>query len=115
MKLSRRNLIKSTAAATVVAAASAKAGSAAAPALFVYDSRSAESRALAKRHLCPSIDVAKEDANFWSSLRTLSPSGPVIGLTSWSDLVMVRGFLEEKGLRLKSEKPRGALFHWSMR
>ncbi len=44
----------------------------------------------------------------------LTAEGPVGGLTGWSDWVIVRGLLQEKGKRVKSQRQAGALFHWSM-
>jgi len=43
-----------------------------------------------------------------------APRGRVVGLTSWSDLVLARGLLEEKGLRLRAQARCGRLFYWEM-
>lgn len=113
--ISRRTLIKTGAAA---AAASAAAGPiaavSAAPVLVVFDGRSERSRAFARNHLAPGIDVAVEDENLWRTLRSAAPTGSITGMTTWSDWVVVRGLLEEKGKRVRSEKQSGTLFIWTM-
>ncbi len=80
----------------------------------VYDSRLPQSRGLLGRRAQSAIDVAQEHANFWRTLRGAPPRGRVVGLTAWSDLVVVRGLLEEKGLRLRAEARCGELFYWEM-
>lgn len=51
------------------------------------------------------IDIEAEDAVLWRNVRALTAAdGCVAGCTRWSDLVMVRGFLEEKGMRLRGQK-----------
>jgi hypothetical protein len=113
MKLTRRNLIKASAAAAATVASGAALAEAP-PSMIVFDSRVAASRAFAKNHTAPRVDVAKEDSDFWRTLRAEAPKGTIIGMTGWSDWVMVRGLLEEKGKRLRSETPSGKLFHWAM-
>lgn len=113
MKLSRRSFIKAGV-ATAAASVPALPLAAQPPALVVFDSRFAESRALARHFAAPVIDISREDANFWRKLRAAAPNGRVIGLTGWSDLVLARGFLEEKGKRLREEIPSGKLFRWTM-
>ena len=83
-------------------------------AMIVYDSRLAQSRGLLGQNSPRAVDVAVEHANFWRTLRGTAPRGLVVGLTSWSDLVLVRGLLQEKGLRLRTEIRRGELFYWEM-
>jgi len=83
-------------------------------ALLVYDSRLRPSRALNARHPVRSIDLAHEHANFWRELRGLRFRGPVVGLTSWTDLVQVRTLLAERGWRLRAETRCGTLFYWEM-
>jgi hypothetical protein len=116
MKLSRRTLIKTGSVTAVAALASVRAAAGEAPALTVFDSRIAQSRAFANAQTGLRIDVAHEDANFWRALRAGAPAGRIIGLTAWSDLVVVRGLLEEKGKRLKSEQQLGKshLLRWEM-
>lgn len=115
MTLSRRTmLISSAAIAATMASAAGVAATGLAPALVVFDSRSALSIAFASGHAAPRIDVAHEDANLWRGLRSVAAHGAIIGLTGWSDWVVVRGLLEEKGKRLKAENRSGKLFQWSM-
>lgn len=113
MKLSRRSLLKSGAAAAVLVVPAIPPATAM-PALVVFDSRHPASRALAKGMGLPTLDISREDANFWRGLRGVLPAGAVIGLTGWSDFVIARGMLEEKGRRLVEEVPYGALFRWKM-
>ena len=82
--------------------------------LLVYDSRLPQSLALRRSHGGRSIDLAREHANMWGNLRRLRSSGRVVGLTSWSDLVQVRGLLEQRGSRLRAQARRGRLFYWEM-
>jgi hypothetical protein len=82
--------------------------------MLVYDSRLAQSRVLLGRRAPRAIDVAHEHANLWRTLRGMAPHGRVVGLTSWSDLVLARSLLEEKGLRLRAEARCGNLFYWEM-
>ena len=82
--------------------------------LLVYDSRLPTSRALIERHNGPTVDLAHERSHRWRCLRSLRSRGPVVGLTSWSDLVQVRAVLEPRGLRIRAEARRGRLFYWVM-
>jgi len=103
MKVSRRSLIKAGAVAVAAAAPSVRSVAARRPSLVVYDSRIPESLAFAQQHGVAAIDVAHEDAQFWRNLRTAAPKGRVLGMTRWTDLVIVRGELEAQGKRLKQE------------
>jgi hypothetical protein len=115
MNLSRRTMIQSSAAVVALGATNANARAVAAqPGLIIFDSRVAASRAFAADFAAPHIDVATEDLLLWRSLRTVAVSGPVLGLTGWSDWVVVRGLLQEKGKRLKQESKSGTLFLWRM-
>ena len=116
MKVSRRNLIKAGAVTAVSATVTVRSTAADRPALVVYDSRLPESVAFAATLVGLTLDVAHEDRNFWSTLRAGAPAGRVVGLTRWSDLVIIRGELEAQGKRLKSERQRDshAPFHWEM-
>jgi hypothetical protein len=117
MRVTRRTVLK---VALIGAAASRIAGAAAVDApdsrvsLRIFDSRSPQSRAWLGRDACAALDVAQEQAQRWSGLRSLTPRGRVEGLTAWSDLVQARGVLEQKGKRLRSESRSGQLFHWVM-
>lgn len=116
MKVDRRTLMKAGAVTAVAATAAVRSTAAETPALVVYDSRLPESVAFAKSMGGPKLDVAHEDRNFWVTLRAGVPDGRVVGLTRWSDLVVVRGELEAQGKRLKTEHQRDsyAPFHWEM-
>jgi hypothetical protein len=83
-------------------------------ALLVFDSRLPQSRALVTRHAGRSIDLAREHANLWRTLRSLRFGGRVAGLTSWSDFVQVRGLLGEGRRRVRAEARCGRLFYWEM-
>ena len=109
-----------SAALTTVAARAAMPGH---PAILVIDSRHAISRALGLRtpgaHV---IDIAAAHENFWAEVRGCRPRGAgVRGLTGWSDWVLLRGALQDKGLRVRAETPidpartsHAALFLWHM-
>lgn len=114
MILSRRTVLKSGVASALVAGAGVSHIASAAPALLVYDSRVAASAAFALCQPAPAIDIATEDSALWRSLRAFGANGPVAGLTSWSDWVVIRGLLEEKGLRMTSETRQDRLFRWTM-
>jgi hypothetical protein len=115
MNVTRRLVLKGAllAAASACAATGRALGMPSEP-MVVYDSRLPQSRELLRQSSWRAIDVADEHANFWRTLRGTAPRGRVVGLTSWSDLVLVRGLLEEKGLRLRAETRRGRLFYWEM-
>jgi hypothetical protein len=115
MNVTRRLVLKGAllAAASACAATGRAAGVPSEPTV-VYDSRRPQSRKLLRQNSRGAIDVADEHANFWRTLRGTAPRGRVVGLTSWSDLVLVRGLLAEKGLRLRAEARCGRLFYWEM-
>lgn len=118
MSVTRRSVLQGV----LVAAATAGAGQALAGTalagtpvpLIVFDSRLPQSRAWSNDYSSRSIDVAHEHAHFWRNLRAGIPEGPVHGLTRWSDFVLVRTLLEEKGFRLLRQARRGDLFQWEM-
>jgi hypothetical protein len=113
MRIDRRSLLKSGAVAGGIVAAPVAARAFKPQALTIFDSRALPSRAFAHGQRGAKIDVAQEDAQLWRSLRTAS-KGRIEGLTSWSDWVLVRGLLEERGLRVKAEAKAGTLFRWTM-
>jgi TAT (twin-arginine translocation) pathway signal sequence len=121
MSVSRRNVLKG--AATMGAAASVPAFAASGgPTLVLFDSRIPESLSFAKGRF-PQLDVAHLDASRWVELRGgMSGVKHVTGLTGWSDWIVARGLLEERGLRLRSETAitaplsgKAHLFRWEMR
>ncbi len=125
MIVSRRTILKGGAAAS---AALSMPALSAEPAriLITCDSRIPESRAFAARHRRESsdiIDLANSDAHQWSDLRkAISGKRHIVGLTGWTDWVIARGFMEERGLRLSSQTSvpaplsgKAHLFRWEMR
>ena len=115
MIVTRRSMLKVVlSAAAAASAGTAHALSMAPVSLVVYDGRSPQSLSLRARHSVRAIDVADEHASLWRNLRAMTPHGRVVGLTTWSDLVVVRGFLEEKRKRLRTEVRCGRLFYWEM-
>ncbi|MFV0645071.1 MAG: twin-arginine translocation signal domain-containing protein [Sphingomonadaceae bacterium] len=106
MPVSRRSLLKiSAAAGAVLGVPAAQAWAASRPALVIHDSRLRESDAFiaAWPHI-RRIDIAAEEARMWVGIRThMAGYGRVEGLTRWSDWVQLRGALQEKGLRVSHE------------
>ncbi len=134
-KVTRRQVLKGvacTATAAVVGASAVRTAwpSAASPAvasqapmagalapaasLIVYDGRLPASVAFQSRQSGAALDVALEPARLWSGLRGALAPRRVLGATSWSDFVQVRGWLQESGLRVRSERRSGSLFVWEM-
>ncbi|MEI6641785.1 MAG: hypothetical protein WCL10_07080 [Novosphingobium sp.] len=117
MRATRRGLLKGGALAGAAAAIPVAAGAAAGVvAVVVYDSRLAESASFAGGQ---GIDLAR------LSLRevqaALAGATRVEGLTRWSDWTVLRGLLEEQGLRRRAETRASAplsghdgLLRWSM-
>jgi len=115
MKLTRRHFVKSGAVVTLVAGSGVSALAAQRrPALVIYDSRLPRSLTYARTLPGPRLDIAHEDARLWRSLRDALPTGPVVGLTRWSDLVLVRGFAGDQRKRLRSHARDGGLFAWEI-
>jgi hypothetical protein len=125
MIVSRRSILKAGAAATATVSLPAFAATRFAT-LVLFDSRIPESRAFARTAGnvgTAMIDLADIEKTQWAELRTdLSGKRRVIGLTGWTDWVVARGFLEERGLRLTSETSvpapvsgKAHLFRWEMR
>jgi hypothetical protein len=124
MRVSRRTLLKSVGVAGAATALPAQAF-AASPALAVYDSRLPEGAAFgatAKAQGLHTVDVAGGDRAILQIARhSLSTSDTVVGLTGWSEWVIVRGLLEERGKRLSQErrvthsgKRNATPFEWTM-
>jgi hypothetical protein len=120
MSVSRRSLLKGTVAVSAATAVPAIAFGAD-QTLTIYDSRIPESQAFAER-ATHRLDVVDLDATRWADLRgDLSGVRRISGLTGWSDWIVVRGLLEERGLRLTSESSieapisaKAHLFKWEM-
>jgi TAT (twin-arginine translocation) pathway signal sequence len=107
MRVSRRTLLKSVGVAGAATALPAQTF-ARNPALAIYDSRLPEGAAFGASATAmglPTVDVAGGDRAILKVARHgLSASDTVIGLTGWSEWVIVRGLLEERGKRLSQEK-----------
>jgi hypothetical protein len=93
--------------------------------LAVYDSRLPEAQAFAinaRQSGSQVIDIASGDCALWQLARTeLDAPGSIIGLTGWSDWVVLRGLMEERGKRLVLEtriahpgKRVATPFQWEM-
>ncbi|GHC95772.1 hypothetical protein [Novosphingobium pokkalii] len=117
----RRTLLRSGTLAVASVAMPASAHAAALPALVVFDSRVAESRAFAAAFpLAARHDVALGPLALARRLATVG-QGRVEGLTGWSDWVMLRSAARGRGLRATAEQAAEAplsgrrhLFRWSM-
>ncbi len=117
MRVTRRAMIKSGLTASALAVTGGGVHAAPAPEIVLFDSRDPQSRAFAARWRNSAIlmiDVADQEARRWSTLRRTLPAVPVRGLTRWSELVVARGWFEEKGKRLTRETRSGMLFEWEM-
>lgn len=125
MIVSRRSLLKTGAAASAAIALSAMTDGQP-RSLTLFDSRIPESRTFARtvsRNSATVIDLADSDATLWAQLREdFYGMQSVVGLTGWSDWVVARGFLEERGFRLTSQTSvpapisgKAHLFRWEMR
>jgi len=122
MSVSRRSVLKG--AATLGAASTLPSAALAGQSvdLVVVDSRLPETLASLGRSGGMVVDLATAEETQWQALRMLPDHiRTARGLTSWSDWVMVRGYLEERGLRLKDEAParaplsgKATLFRWTM-
>jgi hypothetical protein len=101
--LSRRSVLKASAIAPLVLTGTgARAQGHQGADLVVFDSRDEISRQFAERQSVGLIDVVGEEANAWRTLRTIDTIGNVRGVTRWSEFLMARSFLEERGLRVRS-------------
>ncbi len=116
MSVSRRSMLKLGLVAAAAAVPATRGVAQKRPVLVVFDSRLPDSVAFAKAQGVRSIDLAYEHGTLWRSLRGALPQGRVVGMTRWSDLVVVRGALEEKGRRLQSQHQASphAPFVWEM-
>jgi len=114
MTLSRRTILKSGIAAAAVSASSTAALASRSADLIIFDSRNPTSVRFASTHFVRKIDIAGEDKNFWQNLRSDPASRKIAGMTGWSDFILARGFLEERGNRLTVEKLQDGLFFWEM-
>jgi hypothetical protein len=94
MRTDRRGVLKGGALAGAVAAVPVAVRAAEAVAVVVYDSRLAESASFAGGR---GIDLARRSLREAHAM--LAGAARVEGLTRWSDWTVLRGLLEEQGLR----------------
>lgn len=116
MRATRRGVLKGGALASVAAAVPVGVRAAEASAMVVYDSRLAESASFAGRQGIDLACVSLREAH-----RLLAGAARVEGLTRWSDWTVLRGLLEEQGLRRTAETRTSAplsghngLLRWGM-
>jgi hypothetical protein len=124
MIVSRRSVLKAGAAASASISLHAFAANNFST-LVLFDSRIPESCTFARaanNSYGAMIDLADIETTQWISLRaSFAGKHSVVGLTGWTDWVIARGFLEERGLRLTSETSvpapvsgKAHLFRWEM-
>lgn len=119
MRISRRAMLKGGALAGSVVAMPAVAVEMHSSPVIVFDSGIAESAAFAtSRAGLRHIDLADGVEAGW---RALGQPDRISGLTRWSDWTVLRGALEEQGLRVVHEarvpaplSRRDHLFRWTM-
>lgn len=116
MRMDRRGVLKGGALAGVAVAVPVCARAAEGVALVVYDSRLPESASFGGGHGIDLAHVSLRDAH-----GLLASAVQVEGLTRWSDWTVLRGLLEEQGLRRTAETRLQAplsghdgLLRWSM-
>lgn len=110
MNVNRRTVIAAGASVAIPAMSADKAEAAISKgAIFIFDSRLAASRQFAEgahRLSARALDICKEDENLWRKVRAAAVSGnAIVGLTSWSQYILVRGYMEEAGKRIRYETP----------
>lgn len=120
MRVDRRTALIGAGLGAAALSAPAMAKSLKGPALAVCDSRVPVSACFAEEQKgkgVPLLDLAKQDITALRNVR-LARGDKVIGMTGWSQFVLLRSMLHEKGLRIEGEKrtDRGkrSLFEWAM-
>jgi hypothetical protein len=112
MRIDRRALMQGAALCALASTTLGKRVAMAAtdvPCFAIFDSR--RGAALAARQ---TIDIARDSANQWRELRSIGAARRVVGATTWSDFLQVRGVLQEQGLRVTATRHRAGLEYWSM-
>lgn len=115
MTVSRRTLIKGSALTLVVSTVGSSVVDLPDVAAVIFDSRLLASQAFAAHYHGRRIDIADEDPKFWQSVRTMAKQGHIVGMTGWADFVIVRGFLQDRGMRITHETFENGCCRWSMR
>lgn len=111
MKIDRRTFVKSGVALAALPL-TGRAIAASKALVLLYDSRVPASRGFAAQFTTKPWDVTQLHAENWATFRRPLPPGAIIGMTSWSDLVIARGYAEEQGRRIRHERRQGQLFEW---
>jgi hypothetical protein len=103
-EIDRRAALGLGGAALLVPAVASAGATRPASGIMLFDPASAEARAMAKDARGQRLIPLKGDpVRFWrDSLADVA--GPIGGITSWSDYVMLRGLAAEQGLRVRSEE-----------
>ncbi len=114
MTVTRRTMLQSALLVATAGSAGSIQALTAPAALVVFDSRKPHSLAFRDRHSARAVDVAAEHATRWRSLRGWRATGRVVGLTTWSDLVLIRSLLGEQRKRVRTEVRCGKLVYWEM-
>jgi hypothetical protein len=60
------------------------------------------------------LNVKDERASEWRCLRASKSVDHAAGITRWSDFLIVRSYLEERGMRLQELQARGPMFYWML-
>lgn len=108
--VTRRTVLISTGVGMAALAAPALAAIEAGPMLAVYDSRLPQTEIFARECAAKGIrllDIAAEDARQWRGCRggfCVAAGDRIIGMTGWSDWVLLRGVLYEQRRRVRSEE-----------
>lgn len=120
MKLSRRVAMIGAGVGAAALATPALAKGRRAPALAVCDSRLPDAARFAREcaaHGVPVLDLAREDMLRLRELR-LNKGDQVVGVTGWSQFILLQGMLNEQGLRVREEtrvdREARSIFRWSM-
>jgi hypothetical protein len=124
MRVSRRTILKGAGALGAVSAAAVVAQEKNLL-IAVFDSRLPEANAFAadaRQRGLKTIDISANDREIWQIAREdLVVSETIIGLTGWSDWLMLRGLLEEQGKRMTHQRRLthtgnrlATPFEWSM-
>ena len=114
MILSRRQFVATGALASLAAGVTINGLMKPSASLVVYDGRIPESRAFANSHSAFSIDVADEHMQRWRSFRSSAVDGRWVGLTRWSEFILVRGFAAEQRKHVSSHEFVGRLIAWEI-
>lgn len=114
--LTRRGFLTAGSAALLLAGSgAATAADAHSRTVWIYDPTLGAAADTDENLFATAISVAKEKQTAWRELRALDRFDAAAGVTSWSDLLIIRGQLELSGMRLVESVARGPGFHWVMR